>query len=448
MTVVAVAVTPAAAPALDFLLAHFDGAVGSARRLRRPRALIYLCALLAIALGAWAALAMVDRMVRTQGRIVPSAKQQLVQHLEGGIVSKVYVREGDVVRAGDSLVAVSDLAANSSRDEKQMRLNGLQARIGRLTAEAQGASRLAAPSGTAAATPDARAEADAFSARQTRLRQTTLVLEQQMAQRRQEVAETEARRKGLSAELDVARQQLALVQTMVSRNAGSQSELLEARGRVERLSTQVREAETALPRLASAAAELAARIAETSAQFRSDSRTALSDAQVELRRVQEDIKTENDRVRRTVVTAPVAGTVNKLLANTVGGVVRPGETLLELTPSDTALAVETRASPAERGALQVGQAAKVRVAAYDYTQFGTLAARVTEISADSLADERGERYFRVALVVDAASARRFGQSLSPGMTVTADAITGQRTILQYLLTPIRGLAATAFRDRK
>jgi len=149
-----------------------------------------------------------------------------------------------------------------------------------------------------------------------------------------------------------------------------------------------------------------------------------------------------------MVIAPVAGSVNKLLFNTVGGVVKPGDTLLELTPDDAAVAIESRVSPAERGALQVGQKAIVRVAAFDYTVYGTLAARVTEISADSLIDERGERYFRVGVVVDPQSRRDFGQPLTPGMTVSADAVTGSRTILQYLLSPIRGIGATAFRDHK
>ena len=234
---------------------------------------------------------------------------------------------------------------------------------------------------------------------------------------------------------------------MMARNAASQFELLEAKARVERLSTQSREAETAIPRIASAAQELQARMAEAQAQFRSEARSALTETKVELQRLQEDMRTEDDRVTRTVVTAPVAGTVNKLLANTVGGVIRPGETLLELTPADGAVVIEARATPAERGTLQVGQRAVVRVAAFDYTVFGTLPAKVTEISADSLADERGERYFRIGLLVDPASQQKFGQPLTPGSSVTADLVTGQRTVAQYLLSPLRGLGSTAFRDR-
>jgi adhesin transport system membrane fusion protein len=446
-------VTPAApapgvpgAPADPWYL-RFDGARYGGRRLRRPRWLIYSVAALSVGLFAWAAVATVDRVVRSTGRIVPSGKPQLVQHLEGGIVSVVYAREGDVVRQGDNLVAVSDLAASSMLGEKQARLNGLLARTSRLEAEATGASRFVPPLPLTQNSPEVTNEAAAFAARQSRLTQSLRVLEEQAIQKRQEAAELEARKRGLAAELEVARQQLVLVQSMVVRQAGSQLEMLEARGRVERLTTQIREAEATLPRLASAAAELQARQAESVAQSRSEARTQLSEARVELRRLQEDIKTEDDRVRRTVVTAPVGGTINKVLANTVGGVVKPGETLVEITPSGGALLVEARASPADRGALQTGQPARVRVAAFDYTLYGTLDARITEISADSLQDERGERFFRVALEVDASSLATFSQGVTPGMTVLADVVTGRRTVLQYLLSPVRGLASTAFRDR-
>lgn len=441
--------TPADTPhAMALLQAHFDGSLGLQRQLRWPRAIAYGGALITAAMVAWMALAQVDRVVHTAGRVVPSGKQQLVQHLEGGIVSKVFVREGDRVEKGQSLIAVSALLANSSLGEKRARLEGLSARAARLQAEADGAARFVAPAGAGAASPEMRNQSDAFDARTSRLQQSLRVIEEQQAQKRQEANEQDARRKGLAAELDVARQQLNLVQTMLAKNAASQLELLDARARVERLGTQIREAETAIPRLQAAAQELQARAGETRAMFRSESRTALADTRVEMQRLQQEIGADHDRVRRTDIVAPVAGVVNKLLFNTVGGVVKPGDTLMELTPVDDVLVVETRVAPAERGALQTGQTAIVKVAAYDFTAFGTLRGLVSEISADSLVDERGERYFRVGVTVDPDSLRQFGKPVTPGMTITADAVTGQRTVLQYLLSPIRGMAATALRDPK
>lgn len=433
---------------LELMLAQFDANLGASRRLSLPRWLTYAGLMALLALSVWASLAQVDRVVRTQGRVVPSGKPQLVQHLEGGIVSQVQVREGDVVAPGDELIVVSDLLANATRGEKRERLSGLLAKIARLQAEASGAARYQVPEGADSASAEVRHEAEAFAARQSRLSQQTMVLRQQVAQKKQERIEQESRHQGLQAEEAVARQQLALVTTMVNRGAGSQQELLEAQARVQRLETQLRETGSALPRLSAAVLELQARAGEVEAQFRSESQTELSSASVELRRLQEDLKGDDDRVRRTVVTAPVAGTINKLYANTVGGVVRSGETLLELTPQDGDLLVETRASPADRGAMTMGQDAVLRVAAFDYTSYGTLKARVVEISADSLADERGERYFRVVMRVDPASLKAFGQRVSPGMTLSADVITGERTVLQYLLSPIRGLASTAFREHQ
>ena len=438
---------PAAPSPLDAVLRHFEGSLGASRRLRVPRTLIYATAATALALAGWVSVASVDQVVRTQGRIIPSGKPQIVQHLEGGIVSQVYVREGDVVVKGQNLIAVSDLIANSSRGEKRAKLDGLLARQARLQAEADGAARITVPR-ELAGSGDMRNELDGFAARQAKMHQSTLVLTQQLAQKRQEVTEADGRRKSLMGELEVARQQLVLVTGLVARNAGSQLELLEAKARVERLSTQIRDTEASLPRLSAATQELQARVAEVGAQFRSEAQAQLSDTYVDLQRLRQELKGDDDRVKRTVVVAPEAGTINKLFANTVGGVIKPGETLLELTPTDEAVAIETRVSPTERGALQIGQRAIVRVAAFDYTVYGTVVGRISEISADSLADERGERYFRVGVAVDPESRRRFGKPLSPGMNVSADAVTGERTVLAYLLSPIRGLASTALRDRK
>ena len=441
------ATAPLSRSALDALSAHFEQSLGETRRLKLSRALVLGIALISASMVAWMAWAQVDKVVHTQGRIVPSGKQQLVQHLEGGIVSKVFVKEGDTVQSGQSLIAVSDLLASSSRGEKRARLEGLLARAARLQAEAEG-TRFIPPSEVSANGEAINNELDAFTARQARLQQTLRVLDEQVAQRRQELAEHEVRARGLSGELEVARQQLTLVSAMHAKNASSQLELLDAKAKHERLSTQIREAEAALPRLRSAAQELQARHAEVAAQFRSEARSGLSDTRVELQRLQQELGAEDDRVRRTVINAPVSGTVNKVFFITVGGVVKPGDTLMELTPSQSSVVIESRVSPSERGAMQVGQRAVVKVAAFDYTTYGTLEGKVTEISADSLPDERGERYFRVGIEVDPASAKQFGQALTPGMTVMADAVTGQRTVLQYLLSPIRGLNSTAFRDHK
>ncbi len=190
------------ARALELVLEPFDGTLGAARRLRRPRAVVYSTVVTAALLVAWAGLSTVDRVVRTQGRIVPSGKPQLVQHLEGGIVSSVHVREGDIVASGAKLVTVSDLMANSTRGEKRERLGGLQARISRLRAEAEGEARFSPPAGQDADSAEVRNEGESFTARQAKLRQTTTVLREQLTQKRHEIVEQQERLKGIGAESD------------------------------------------------------------------------------------------------------------------------------------------------------------------------------------------------------------------------------------------------------
>jgi adhesin transport system membrane fusion protein len=433
---------------LDLLLAGFDENLGATRRLKKPRFYLYAIAVITILALVWMTFAKVDRVVRMSGRVIPSDKTQLVQHLEGGIISKVHVREGDIVQRGQALLAVADLPATSSQAEKQARFFGLLAKEARLEAEAQGAPRFTAPKELGETNPAVSSERDAFDARQTRLTQTVRVIQEQLAQKQQELAEASARRTGLSSELSVAKQQYALVSGMLGRNAASQFELLDARAKTERLSTQISETELSIPRLRAAVAELQARIGEIKAQFRSEAQSLLSDTRIDLQRIRQELKTDEDRVRRTEVRAPTDGTVNKMLANTVGGVVRPGDTLLEITPVGSSVAMEAKVSPAERGPLQIGQDVVIRVAAFDYTVHGTLHAKITEISADTLVDERGERYFRVAIEVSPESYLAFGRKITPGMTVSADAITGQRTIMQYILSPVRAIADNSLRDQK
>ncbi len=432
---------------MALLSQHLQHQPGLPRRLRRPRVMNLLSCLSLGALLAWAAWAPIDQVVHTQGRVIASARQQMVQHLEGGIVAQVMVREGQTVDRGQVLLQVASEQISASLGEKQARAAGLRARAARLQAEAEGAERLPAevPGSARADRAEWNNQREAFAARVARLQQSLRVIEEQQSQKREEAREQEARRRGLSQELDTARQQLGLVQGMLQRQAASQMEMLEAKARVDRLTTQVAEAQSAIPRLEAAAQELAARAAEQRAQFRSEARTALADTLVELQRLEHDLGADADRVRRIEVLAPVAGTVNKLLVNTVGGVVRPGETLAELTPRDSGLQIEARVSPAERGPLQLDQRTVIKVMAFDYTRYGALDGRITEISPDSLSDERGERYFRVAITVDPASLQAFGKPITPGMTVTADAVTGQRTVAQALLSPVRGLFDNALR---
>lgn len=420
---------------------------GGARRLLAALSLTPMRAFILISGGGglvlllWASLAEIDVIVRTDGRVIPSGKSQIVQHLEGGIVRNILVYEGESVKAQQPLMELADIRARSELGQEKSKLAALRGREARLTAEAQGAGEIRFPEGLEDAEVR-RAEADALRARRGRVNQEVQVLREQSAQKRGEIAETQTRQGNLAAELEVAQQQYHVIEGLRRKGAASQMELLDAESRLQRLKSQMREAEASLPRLRSAQAEYESRIAEVEARFRAEATAELTQVRAELEKSSLEIDSGADRLARSIVRAPVSGFINRLAISTLGGVVRPGEALLEITPFDERVVVEARARPNDRANLVPGLPTRVRIGAYDQAVFGTLSGRVAEVSADTLADEREGRYYRVRIDAGPGQAR----SITPGMTATADIVVGKRTVLSYVLSPLLRFRDLAFSD--
>ena len=421
--------------------------MGKFRRLlpvMHPRAAFVLVSMVAgICFLIWAGIAKVDIIVRTEGRIVPAGKSQIVQHLEGGIVRSILVHEGQVVRAGQPLMELSDIQARSSLDQERSKSAALRGREARLLAESSGAGGIAFPKSHA--DEDVRyAENAAFQARRARVAEEVSVLRNQSVQKRGEIAETESRRKNLSSELELAKQQYRVIEGLNRDNAASHLELLDSQSRVQRLSSQIAEAEAAIPRLRAATAETESRIGEVWARYRAEASSELTQVRADLEKSGLEIDTSTDRLDRNQVRAPVSGFINRLAVSTVGGVVRPGEVLLEITPDDKGVLIEARARPNDRANLRSGLSARVRIGAYDYATFGTLDGKVMEVSADTIVDDREGRYYRV--MVKASTSGQQQMATVPGMTAVADVVVGKRTVLSYLLSPLLRFRDGAFRD--
>jgi adhesin transport system membrane fusion protein len=390
----------------------------------------------------WASLAQVDIIVRTEGRIVPAGKPQIVQHLEGGIVRRILVQEGEIVHAGQALMELSDIEARSNLDQERSRSAAFRGREARLLAEATGASGVFYNE-TSNDVDVKQAENAAFMARRARIAEEVHVLRDQGAQKRSEIAEAESRRRNLMAELEVAKQQYRLIEGLNRENAASHLELLDSKSRVQRLASQIAEAEATIPRLRSAIAETESRVGEVWARYRAEASSELTQVRADLQKSGLEIDTNTDKLNRNQVRAPVSGIINRLAVTTVGGVVRPGEVLMEITPDYKGVMVEARARPNDRANLRSGLSARVRIGAYDYATFGTLAGKVTEVSADTIVDEREGRYYRVIIKANAEPAQ---METVPGMTAVADIVVGKRTVLSYLASPLLRFSDRAFRD--
>jgi membrane fusion protein, adhesin transport system len=417
-----------------------------AASLPRPRALIIL-ALSILVLGfAWMAFAPVDRVVHAEGRVIPAGKAQVVQHLEGGIVSSMVVHEGSLVKKGDLLVVIGDMRADSQLGERKIKIAALQARAARLKAEAEGAGKPVFKKGAEDDIASDEAEQALFVARRQKLAQETEIFQEQISQKTAEITESESRRKSLAAELEIARHQLAIVTELMDKNAASKLELLEAQGKVQRLLTQIGDVESSLPRLRAAIHEAEAKRGEALARFRSEARADLSTTQMDIDSAGQGMLAESDRVKRTDILAPVNGIVNRIYINTIGGVVKAGEPIMELTPTDERVVIEAQVRPNDRAELRPGLPANIKVGAYDFGIYGILHGHLKEVSADTLNDERGNRYYQVELEVDAVPVSYQDNPIMPGMPVTADIVTGRRTVLQYVLSPLSRFSYDAFRE--
>lgn len=394
----------------------------------------------------WATFAPIDRIVRAQGRFIASGRAQVVQHLEGGIVNELLAREGQRVEAGQVLLRLSQVQASSNLQQDKTRLRALMATQTRLKAEAQGETRLQ----FAADIPDEYRllEEKAFVERGTRLNAELTALRQLVAQKKAELTEATNRSQSLSAELDVARKQDVMIDSLYRKGAASQMELLDAQGRSQRLNTQYRDTANAIPRLRLAVSEAEARLNEAMARFRSDARAELNQTTAEIDRFNAAVGESSDRLQRTEVRAPTAGYINRLYFNTVGGVIKPGEPVLEITPSEGGLIVEARVQPDDRATLRVGLPTRITVGAYDYSIYGALDGQVVEVSADTVPDENGHRYYRLLVETRPAQGSLAKEVILPGMTANADVVVGQRTVLSYLISPLTRFVSKAFREAR
>ncbi|MBB2917592.1 HlyD family type I secretion periplasmic adaptor subunit [Cupriavidus alkaliphilus] len=402
---------------------------------------------------AWAALARVDEVAVGEGKVIPSSQVQVVQNLEGGIVAQIMVRPGQVVSKDQPLMRIDDTRFTASYQEGRTKDDALVARIARLSAEAAGTDFVAGAGGDGDTRRFVAEERSLFASRRHALEANLAVLRQQSEQRRQELAEKRSREQQLRQSHRLVAQELAMMRPMVAQGVVSDVDVLRLERQTNDLKGELDASRLAMPRLEAAYRESQQKLAEASAHFRAEAMRELNQARAEQAALSATNTALQDRVDRTLVRAPLAGIVKQLKINTVGGVVQPGMDLVEIVPLEDTLLVEARVRPADIAFLRPGQPAVVKLSAYDFSVYGGFAGTVEHISADTLTPERpGERPESYYLVrVRTRDNRPAGSTVQvpilPGMVATVDVLTGQKTVLHYLLKPIIKTRDMAFRER-
>lgn len=397
----------------------------------------------------WANWAQLDEVTAGVGQVIPSSQVQVVQNLEGGIVSEILVHDGDRVEKGQVLLRIDDTRFASSLREAKQKYNALRLRKARLYAEAN-AIDMAIPDDLEQAAPDMVGdERKLYTARAEQLANNRKILQAQVRQREQELNEAKAKQKHLQRSLTLLSKELKMTEPLVDAGAISKVDVLRLRRQVNDQQGDLESVRLSIPRLRSQLEEIRKKADEVELSFRAKAREELSDVVSELSQIQESNVALQDRVKRTLVRSPMRGTVKQVLVSTVGGVVQPGMDLVEIVPSDDSLLVEAKVTPRDIGFIGPGQEAVVKITAYDYSIYGGLKGKVEQISADSIQDEEGRSYYLVRVRTER---NHLGSEANPlpiisGMQAEVDILTGKKSVLQYLLKPVLKAQQRALRER-
>ena len=431
---------------------EFMSDASAAMMLRAPvGGRLILWAAFAFFVGAivWANWAQLDEVTSGIGQVIPSSQIQVVQNLEGGIVSDILVHDGDHVEKGQVLLRIDDTRFTSSLREAKQKGNALRLQRARLQAEANG-SDMVVPEALQRDVPDmVRDEQKLYQAHLQQLENNKKILLAQLRQREQELNEAKAKKKHLQRSLSLLSKELKMTEPLVKAGAISEVDVLRLRRQVNDQRGELDSVRLSIPRLQSQLEEARKKAEEVELSFRSKAREELSDVVAELSQMQESNVALKDRVERTEVRSPVRGTVKQVLVTTVGGVVQPGMDLVEIVPLDDSLLVEAKVSPRDIGFIGAGQEAVVKITAYDFSIYGGLKGKVEQISADAIQDKEGKSYYLVRVRTEENHLGLAAHPLPiiPGMQAEVDILTGKKTVMQYLLKPVLKARQRALRER-
>jgi len=416
---------------------------------RGGRLILYATLLLFFIFIVWAAFSEVEETTRGEGKVIPSSHIQVVQNLEGGIISEILVNVGDVVKKGQLLLRIDDTRFSSSFQENRAKYLADLAKAARLHAEATG-TPFKVPDEVMKEKPEIGIlEQQLYNSRVSEINSSMGIKRQQANQRRLELSELKAKLTELTRTYALLQQELKMTKPLVAKGAVADVEILRLEREASQREGEIEAIRHEIPRAQSKYEESMMAIQEANLNFSNKSKTDLTEVQAQIGESSSTSVALKDRLDRTAVRSPVNGTVNRLLVNTVGGVVQPGMDMIEIVPQEGSLLIEAKIKPADIAFLRPGQTANVKFTAYDYTIYGSLKAVLEHISADSITDDKGNSFYLVRLRTKKSSLGSTGQPLPiiPGMVTTVDILTGKKTILSYILKPVLKAKSSALRER-
>ena len=413
--------------------------------------IIFVIAALIVAVVGWASIAELDNVTRGSGKIVSTTQNQMVQSSEPGVILSRSVDENSLVKAGDVLYQINPIELQAELDKLQQRASTLSLRELRLQAESRALNFDPDASMIAQSKDTAMTEKALHLAKRKELSGTISILKQQKVQRQQALIASQQALETSRNMLDLISSEITIISPLVSQNIMPETRLLELRREELRMSGEMQNAVTRVASAGSAILEIENEISNSLDTYKRRALEELNSVVAELSEVNTLVPAIKERVKRTVIRAPVDGIINRINFQTVGAYVRAGDIILEIVPTGEALKLEAKINPKDISSIRMNDFALIRLSAYDSSRYGAIDGYVRSISPDAITDRSDgstEAFYLIDISLDSTITLATGEEvkLLPGMTASVDVVSGKRTVLDYLWQPVSKVQELALRD--
>ncbi|MBS1161480.1 MAG: Type secretion rane fusion protein, HlyD [Proteobacteria bacterium] len=413
----------------------------------RARMVLRVIGIVMVLFVVWAAIAQLDEVTRGDGKVIPSKQLQVLQSIDGGLVSEILVREGDIVQPNQLLIKIDETRFASSVSENRAQYLSLLAKSARLKAMTDGKPFVPPPEVVKEDPEIVAQEQQYYEAKRSEMAAAISIARQQLSQRQQELNEAQARRTQASQGYDLTSKELAVTKPLINSGAVSEVELLRLERDVSRYRGERDQASAQITRVQASINEAQRKIEEVELTFRNDAGKELSEITGKLNGLAEGSVALSDRVKQSSIRSPVKGTVKRLMINTVGGVVQAGKDMIEIVPLEDALLLEAKVLPRDIAFLRPGQPVMVKFTAYDFSIYGGLEGTLENIGADTVTDDKGNAFYMIRVRTNKPGFSDANLPIIPGMVAEVDVLTGKKSVLAYLLKPVLRAKSVALTER-
>ena len=394
----------------------------------------------------WAAFTKIDETIKGTGKVVPSGQTKVIQNLEGGIVSAILVNEGDNVKKGDTIYNLSNAFFSADSITKEIDLLTFQAILIRLDALIENKTVVDFPEELKQKIPEiVENETKIFYEDLENNQRKIEIARDQFNQKDYKLRETKIRFNNLSIELNLAMENMKILDELLNKKVASRKEYIAELSKKQSIVTQIEETRNSIPILQEELEEARKKIASAESENKSKLLSKYTEVKTEINKLVEKNKANADREQRKSVISPVNGIINKLYFYTEGGIVKPGDKLAEITPIEDNLTIEAKIKSSDRAFIWEGQDVSIEITAYDFSRYGLLNGKLISISPDSFEDKNGSIYYIAKINADVNS---FGEELPilPGMVANVNILTGKKTVLEYILKPLKDIRKNALSE--